>query len=363
MLKYIFAVLVSLPILLLTLCYIAPSVHPESSRILTLLAYLYPYILLLSLLALGVVVLSTKWKLAALHILIFVLGWNLHTRYYAFGSAIENTEAQFKIMSYNVRSFDLYEHQGFGENIFRDSIMNFLELQQPDILCLQEFFYENRPKQFMTIQRIKEKTGLNHHAGAYSIGTNKLTYFGCIILSSFPIVNKGIVDLEVRTTNHCVFADIQMDTSLIRVYNFHIGSISFSKEDYVLYDEFNMEISEDEKSKALSLIYRFLIASRTRAQQLALILEHAENSPHPVILCGDLNDTPTSYAYNEITNGYDDAFTKVGSGFGKTYVGKMPSNRIDYIFYDKHFQALDFMLQKEILSDHRAIEVQMRIRK
>lgn len=352
----------SLPFLGLILCYIAPHVSPDSSRIFTILAYGYPYIALVALATLFLVLFSGKWKLLASYALILLFGWNLHTQYYAIGSGSDETKDSFKIMSYNVRSFDLYENMNLGPLLVRDSILNYITTEAPDILCFQEFFYENRPRNFMTLSRIKEKFELPHHAGSFVTGTNKNTFFGCAIFSRYPIVDQGTVDMQSKSSNHCVYADIQKDSSIIRVYNFHIGSISFNEVDYAVFEEFEMDMNEVHQSKAKNLVRRFLKASRTRAQQLALILDHAEQAPYPAILCGDLNDTPTSYAYRQLKTKYLDAFKQVGRGFGRTYVGKMPSNRIDYVFYDKVFEALNFTLQNEVLSDHKAIGVELRIK-
>jgi endonuclease/exonuclease/phosphatase family metal-dependent hydrolase len=358
-LKYSFFLFTSLPFLVLILCYIAPRINPESSRIFTILAYGYPYVVLVSLATLILVLFSGKWKLFTTYTVILLMGWNLHTQYYSLGSAKENSEDAFKIMSYNVRSFDLYENMNLGPLLVRDSILKYITTEAPDILCFQEFFYENRPRNFMTLSLIKEKFELHHHAGSFVTGTNKNTFFGCAIFSRYPIVDHGTVDMQSKSSNHCVYADIQKDSSIIRVYNFHIGSISFNEVDYAAFEEFEMDMNEVHQSKAKNLVRRFLKASRTRAQQLALILGHAEESPYPVILCGDLNDTPTSYAYRQLKTKYLDAFKQVGRGFGRTYVGKMPSNRIDYVFYDKAFEALNFTLQNEVLSDHKAIGVRM----
>jgi endonuclease/exonuclease/phosphatase family metal-dependent hydrolase len=361
-LKYSFLLFTALPFLLLILCYIAPRISPESSRLFTILAYAYPYVVLVILATMVLVLFSGKWKLFIAYALIFLIGWNLHTQYYALGSSREDSENTFKIMSYNVRAFDLYENMGLGPNVVRDSIMNYIAGEAPDILCFQEFFYEKNARNFMTLAAIKNNLGLTYHAGSYVTGINRNTYFGCAIFSRYPIISQGTIALESKSSNHCVYADIQKDSSIFRIYNFHIGSISFKDVDYDAFEEFDMDMSEIDRNKAKNIIRRFLNASRTRAQQLALILAHAEESLYPVILCGDLNDTPTSYAYRELKTKYKDAFQQVGCGFGRTYVGKMPSNRIDYIFYDQSFEAVNFSLQEEVLSDHKAIGARIRVR-
>ena len=59
-----------------------------------------------------------------------------------------------------------------------------------------------------------------------------------------------------------------------------------------------------------------------------------QQSPYPVIVAGDFNDTPVSYAYRKIRKGLNDSFVNSGYGAGFTYKGNYPPNRIDYILYD-----------------------------
>ena len=92
-----------------------------------------------------------------------------------------------------------------------------------------------------------------------------------------------------------------------------------------------------------------------RAGQITKIKEAVEASPYPALLCGDFNDTPTSYAYNEIADIMDDAFVEAGNGTGRTYIGKVPSFRIDFIFHTEEMDAYRFITHEEELSDHRAI--------
>jgi endonuclease/exonuclease/phosphatase family metal-dependent hydrolase len=328
----------------------------------TILAYGYPYVLLTSLTTWGLVLLLGRWKLLALYSVVLLLGWNLHTQFYAIGSQKKDAEDSFKIMSYNVRAFDLYENMGLGPNLIRDSILDYLAAEAPDIICFQEFFYETNTRQFMTLARIKEGLNLPYHAGSFLTGKDNKTFFGCAIFSKKPIINQGSIDLQTKSSNHCVFADIQMDSAIIRIYNFHIGSISFNEADYAAYDEFGLDLNDVDKGKAMNLIRRFLKASRDRVRQLRLVLEHAATTDYPTVLCGDLNDTPSSYAYKQLKTKYTDAFQEVGKGLGRTYVGHMPANRIDYVFYDKYFAAINFTLQKETLSDHKAVGARMMLK-
>ena len=84
-------------------------------------------------------------------------------------------------------------------------------------------------------------------------------------------------------------------------------------------------------------------------------MEHVETSPYPVIVCGDFNDTPLSYTYNQFNKSLIDAFRNCSSGIGPTYIGRVPAGRIDYIFHSKSLNSMDFKIQEGEYSDHRAV--------
>ena len=72
-----------------------------------------------------------------------------------------------------------------------------------------------------------------------------------------------------------------------------------------------------------------------------------------LIICGDFNDTPLSYTYNQILNaGFKDAFISASRGIGKTYCGSLPLLRIDYFWYNDFIKVLDFNRIKKTTSDH-----------
>jgi len=97
------------------------------------------------------------------------------------------------------------------------------------------------------------------------------------------------------------------------------------------------------------------IAYPKRAEQARKVVEHMEQSPYEVVVCGDFNDTPLSYTYNTFFSHFTDAFRNASSGIGVTYAGKVPAGRIDYIFHSRDLHSGDFEIQSEVHSDHRAI--------
>jgi endonuclease/exonuclease/phosphatase family metal-dependent hydrolase len=83
-------------------------------------------------------------------------------------------------------------------------------------------------------------------------------------------------------------------------------------------------------------------------------------SPYPMVLCGDFNDLPNSYAYRKVRGNLADAFTELGSGVGNTYSGIVPTLRIDQIFIDPSFQVTQYFRHKKKLSDHYPVIVDVR---
>jgi endonuclease/exonuclease/phosphatase family metal-dependent hydrolase len=81
-----------------------------------------------------------------------------------------------------------------------------------------------------------------------------------------------------------------------------------------------------------------------------------------VLVCGDLNDTPSSYSYQVLTRGLNDSFKKAGNGlFGNTYGGNFPSFRIDYLLFDEKFEAYNYEKYIIYLSDHYPVSVYLNI--
>ena len=81
-----------------------------------------------------------------------------------------------------------------------------------------------------------------------------------------------------------------------------------------------------------------------------------------VILCGDFNDTPLSYAYNTISTNLKDAFKESGQGIGQSFV-KLPALRIDYILHNESFKSYNYTKHKQELSDHYAVSCEMEIKR
>lgn len=264
---------------------------------------------------------------------------------------------QIKVTSYNSMLFDLYNWKKQKEN--RNRILNGLSEIGPDILCVQEFYTSESKDAFNGYNNIDTLTTLlnaPYYHSEYTTTLRQTDHWGVATFSKYPIINKGKIVFKTRSNNICIFSDLIIDKDTVRVYNIHLQSISFSKGDTKFLDDVISEKdAEDEVENSKSILRRLKRAFVKRTRQVDMVVTHIKTCRYKIILCGDFNDTPASYAYHRLSKQLNDAFVEKGTGFGKTYAGKWPQFRIDYILHDKGFKCLNYKRSDETFTDHYAI--------
>jgi endonuclease/exonuclease/phosphatase family metal-dependent hydrolase len=282
---------------------------------------------------------------------------------------LEESES-IKVMSFNVRLFDLYN---WTKNIeSKNHIIEFLEDEQPDIICFQEY-YHGDGTHFSVKNELMEKLGMkymrDHFTSSSKHRTKKgVNYYGSAIFSRYPIIKDGFIKFRDEKSNHATFIDIVKDKDTIRIYNAHVGSMRLQNADYQLIGGDDNKKTKSKQKAARNLLGRMDQAYVKRSDQVDLLLSEMSFCPYPMILCADLNDVPVSHAYHLIGNQLTDAFIFSGQGLGSTYVGDnyfnriLPINRIDYIFHSSEFESGNFTTHQEKLSDHKPISCRLQLK-
>jgi endonuclease/exonuclease/phosphatase family metal-dependent hydrolase len=343
----------------LLLSYFSPFVHPKTVWFLPFFGLLYPVFIIINLCLLVLFALfRSKWSFVLLFIIL--IGGKLHFRQFALSGPEKNEpdKTAFTVMSYNVRLFDLYNWSVDSSNKNRHSIFNFLDEKQPDIVCFQEFYHQDKSLTFPTRDSLIDILHTVDYHERYSYKIKGRRNFGIAILSKFPLIAKGEVPLQLASgnsnDNYCIFVDVVHFKDTFRVYNVHLQSIKIQSDEFTYIDP-EGRVAIDKSAAIENVVTKLRKAYPMRADQAELVINHAKESPFPVIICGDFNDTPLSYTYQEFQKEYKDAFRELSSGIGPTYAGKIPAGRIDYIFYGKGLKGWKFDLQDRTWSDHRAI--------
>jgi endonuclease/exonuclease/phosphatase family metal-dependent hydrolase len=346
----------------LLFAYLTPFVHPNTFKLLPFFGLAYPIILVFTLLFL-VIWIAVRSRMSILILFVLLIGGKLHFRMIALGSEPDDQPAateQLHVLSYNVRLFDLYTSTNADRTVNRDKIFTYLKEVNPDILCFQEFYHQDKPTKFTTRDSIIDFLEIRDYHERYAHKYRGRQNFGIAILSKYPIISKGDVIFEAQSNNdfnYCVFADIVKNEDTFRVYNVHLQSIRLQNDEYALFD--GEKPKAELKSTTRLLIDKLLIAYPKRAQQARRVMEHILTSPYPTIVCGDFNDTPMSYTYHQFNKKLIDSYRNTSKGIGATYAGRVPAGRIDYIFHSKDLQSAGFSIQQETYSDHRAIHTRI----
>lgn len=337
----------------LLVSYSASFINPEKFCLPAFWGLAYPYLLAANFLFVIYWVFRRRWSFLIPLIVIFV-GYKPLSNFIQLNNsgAKVKTESDLTLLTYNVRAFDKY--QWTKDPKTPEKILQLLKEKQAGVICFQEFRYTKSGN--ISLRNLK-----NNSACKYSyIGEKKNDV---AIFSQYPIVKKG--EIKFSNDNRCnaIFADIKIKGKIYRIYNLHLESNRMGGKNYAFINKKEFKADEQELEEIKDISFRLKHAFKQRANQAKIIRKHISQSPHPVIVCGDFNDTAHSYSYQTIKGDFIDCFREHGSGIGTTYSGDFPSFRIDFIFHDKNSKCNYYKRIKKKYSDHFPIYVELELSK
>jgi endonuclease/exonuclease/phosphatase family metal-dependent hydrolase len=262
----------------------------------------------------------------------------------------ERSSDAITVMSYNVAGFLSSRETGPRRSIL-DSVTALVRRQEPDILCIQEFQSNDAAGK----PHIDSLLALPREVHHYSVANTAGGGWGLAIYTRYKILDSGVVDFE-GTTNSAMWADLSVDNDTLRVFNCHLQTTSINQEDLDRIEEFHTE-----GSRVRSMVARLRRNFRIRAVQADTLAPLIVSSPHPVVVCGDFNDTPMSYAYRRIRGPLSDSFVERGHGIPNTYRGLFNLLRIDYIFHSPALRTVYYDIPQSDLSDHEPVVAQIAV--
>ena len=310
--------------------FLSYFISPNTIPLVSFIGLSIPFLLILNILFIIYWVIRLK-KQFLISTIVLLIGIQYVTKLYSFSEQKVLLTGDIKIMSYNVRMFNLYnwiEKEGVDQSIF-----DFINSQKPDILCIQEF-------------NPKAKLGFNYPY-KFIKRSEKNGQFGHAIFSKYKIINSESLNFS-NSGNNTIFTDIVKNKDTFRVYNVHLESLKINPKN----ENFNQEISE-------KLRIRLENSFKKQANQSELIIQHQKQSNFKSIICGDFNNTAFSFVYKKLKRNKNDAFEVAGQGFGKTYDFPFPL-RIDFILTDKKMEVNNFKTYDVKYSDHYPIMARVR---
>jgi endonuclease/exonuclease/phosphatase family metal-dependent hydrolase len=337
--------------LALLLSYLAPFTDPRKFWPIAFFGLAYPPFLLANVLIMLFWLIRRKWYVG-LSLITILLGWNILKNNIGIrlpaGPMQSSTQKQLRLMTYNVHNFKRY---GAKNDIStKHEILDLIGQEQPDVIGIQEFLTRKKGEYDMVDSVKKVMRATNYYFEP--IMTSESEAIGMAIFSKYPIKSYGLVQLSAKGSgNQCVYIDVQKNGSVLRIYSVHLQSISFDPQDYQYLGNLSSKGKTD-ISATKRVGWKLKNAFAKRSDQVVIIKNHAKQCPYPYIISGDFNDTPSSYAVNQMAIGLKNAFRERGAGFGRTYNGAFPNYQIDYVMASPQFDVWEYKIIEKKLSDH-----------
>lgn len=306
-----------------------PYIPPTKFPAISVLSLGVPVLIIINLIFLAYWTLQFNRRLI-LSLVVLVFSYFYFNVFYEFSSEgnPDEYENTLTILSYNVRLFNAYEKENHGD--VPEMMRELLQQENPDIVCIQEYYKPNQ-------------VDFSEFPYQYIHFRGKNTKLGHAIFSKYPLINKNAFDFP-DSNNNIVYADVVKGKDTLRIYNMHMQSLGVEPE-----IEFLQQENTEELARKISQRFRL------QETQVRLFLDHKSKTDFPVILCGDMNNTPFSYTYRKLNNGMQDSFRERGKGLGTTFSFDGFPIRIDYIFASPELEVISFRTFKKTFSDHRPI--------
>jgi endonuclease/exonuclease/phosphatase family metal-dependent hydrolase len=248
-------------------------------------------------------------------------------------------QPRFTVMTFNTSSMGVKGYKLDKE--LHASIIHTLKEASPDLLCLQEFYTNDDPKLTNNIAAIQQHLGYSHHYFTSDKTHWETWHYGIILFSRYPMIHARKIPCgysEAGSGSSILEADVLVYGDTVRLYTAQLRSYMFNPAELSQLNAIkSLNRNGTQLPAARALVSKMKHTFATRASQAQLLQELAAASPYPVIVCGDMNDTPVSYTYYTLSRHLQDAFLEKGSGIGRTLSFLSPTLRIDYILAQNTF--------------------------
>lgn len=252
----------------------------------------------------------------------------------------EGGDSIMTVISYNIGQVKNEEQ--------RAELVRFLNVSDADIVCLQE-----AGSNFLS----------NHKAWLDSTSYHILQSGGMVFLSRFTILSDTIhIEFPTRS-NHSLACWVDCFGDSLLLVNNHLESNHLSPEEK---DDYAHAIKEPGreaiKNSSHQLMGKLSEAAAYRGVQTDTVCSFIDRyAGHSIIVCGDLNETPISYTYQQLASRFTSAYRQAGTGPGFTYTRRSFPVRIDHLFFSDHWTCTSCRIDRSIsASDHYPVIVRLR---
>lgn len=329
----------------LVVSYFSSFVQPERLGSFALLWFAMPYLWAANALLFTVLLFLRRWFICLVPAAAMVATWGGMSTIVSFGPAQQMQGTEVRVATFNIRYMELADTQQY---------IDFFHNQNADIICLQEMAtsWQLRNHGIDDVRQLFPDYPYIIDRTQGKLAASGEPFLNQMIVSRLPI--KEIVPCDGQEMPFVLAARANLpDGKTIDVFNVHLQSIHLMPKHLNAVNKVPHEPLTEETQTSLRQTARLIInAFDKRTEQTHLLAECLAEREQPTIVCGDFNDTPVSYTYHTLTQYLTDSFCSAKGGFGRTYNGKLPPLRIDYILSSQHFCGVRYREHRIDLSDH-----------
>jgi endonuclease/exonuclease/phosphatase family metal-dependent hydrolase len=329
-------------------------VDPVGNTAMAMLVYILPVLIFMNVLLLIYWLVRRRWKWIALPIIPIIccipyMGTLLQLRPPT--SDVEDYKG-LMVATYNVQVFG-HETTGFKA----EDILAEMKRQKVQVLCLQEYAEMSGDK--------KNSENYKTYFPYMAMGKNDM-----VIFSRYPIKESSNIafsdpddDAAWETNQSAMWATIEIEGKLIRVFNVHLETTGFSRTMHHAKKILSAGHHVEDNRLIRAIYGNYTLGMIVRSGQARIVANEIAQSKEPCIVCGDFNDVPYSYTYHTMLGNLVDGFKECGSGFMYTFREPKKPVRIDYIFHDESMEGITYYTKDISYSDHLPVFMKLTLEK
>ncbi len=326
---------------LLCLCTYSESVSPAVLPILGVLGLGFPFFLAAVLFMLLVCLVLHRRMALVLLLVLICCGGTIYS-YCPINIPSPEPAGCLKVMTWNTQGFCYTKQEDDGTF----SAVEYMRKSDADIIAFQEAwtsvaFFKRVVKRLERRFPYRDTLRINNNT------------FG--VFSRYPVVGKRCL---ARGTGNGggVFLIKLAGGDTLRLVNLHLESMGLAVQDRTAWSDMvhKSDTATLDEAEQRRLLGKIMSSTARRAEQVDKVSDYIFHHRHqPLILCGDFNDTPVSYAHHRMNKWLTDAYAATATGVGRTFNKDAMYVRIDHMFCSEHWRPFSCRIQNENkLSDH-----------
>lgn len=250
-----------------------------------------------------------------------------------------------KLLSYNTEGIGSHKLDGLDFEAVR-----YVCSQEADFIAMQEMNYRKAKDDSLNVERTMKRYG--YHYLHHIVYNNSLA-----LASKWPITGVESICGSKHNGVAAFFVTPKPGDTVI-VINAHLESMHLSNKQRQSFHSMvkNPEEADTIKGK-LALIKQIAQSSTQRALQADTLADYiTRHKGHKILLMGDFNNTPISYAHHRICSLLTDCYKAAGNGIGRSFNKDAIYVRIDNIFCSSHYKPYTTRVDNSVpFSDHYPI--------